>query len=95
MHCIEFKSAYVDRLPYSAVYKFAELDSADNIVFEEREKSSGVPLIKVKDRKIKSFCFVSMRKKQFSMPFLESTENEYLVGHPKWLICVSNSRQKA
>ena len=35
------------RFPDPSVYKFAEQDSNDNIVFEEREKSSGVPLIKV------------------------------------------------
>jgi len=34
------------RFPDPSVYKFAEQDSNDNIVFEEREKSSGVPLIK-------------------------------------------------
>jgi len=34
------------RFPDYSVYKFAEQDSANNIVFEEREKSSGVPLIK-------------------------------------------------
>jgi len=34
------------RFPDSRIYRFAEKDSADNIVFEEREKSSGVPLIK-------------------------------------------------
>ena len=35
-----------DRFPDSSVYRFAEKDSANNIVFEERERSSGVPLIK-------------------------------------------------
>eukprot|EP00092_Neocalanus_flemingeri_P012439 GFUD01013410.1.p1 GENE.GFUD01013410.1~~GFUD01013410.1.p1 ORF type:complete len:1387 (-),score=368.57 GFUD01013410.1:1178-5338(-) len=34
------------RFPNYSVYKFAEQDSTNNIVFEEREKSSGVPLIK-------------------------------------------------
>ena len=34
------------RFPDSSVYRFAEKDSPDNIVFEERERSSGVPLIK-------------------------------------------------
>jgi len=34
------------RFPDYSVYKFAEQDSPNNIVFEEREKSSGVPLIK-------------------------------------------------
>jgi len=34
------------RFPNPKAYKFAEEDSASNIVFEEREKSSGVPLIK-------------------------------------------------
>jgi len=34
------------RFPNPKVYKFAEEDSSTNIVFEEREKSSGVPLIK-------------------------------------------------
>ena len=62
MH-IEFKSAYVDRLPDSAMYKFAELDSADNIVFEEREKNSGVPLIKVKGGNI-IFLFYSDRSSE-------------------------------
>ena len=38
---------YLPRFPDYSVYKFAEHDSANNIVFEEREKSSGVPLIKV------------------------------------------------
>lgn len=38
------------RFPDYSVYKFAEQDSANNIVFEEREKSSGVPLIKVVNR---------------------------------------------
>ena len=34
------------RFPDPSVYRFAETDSADNIMFEEREKSSGVPQIK-------------------------------------------------
>lgn len=34
------------RFPSPSVYKFAEQDSSNNIMFEEREKSSGVPLIK-------------------------------------------------
>jgi hypothetical protein len=32
----------------SVVFRFSEVDSAANIMFEEREKSSGVPLIKVR-----------------------------------------------
>ena len=36
----------VDRFPDASSYRFAELDSPSNIVFEEREKNSGVPLIK-------------------------------------------------
>ena len=35
------------RFPPSDKYQFSETDSSDNIVFEEKEKSSGVPLIKV------------------------------------------------
>ena len=34
------------RFPDACAYRFAEQDSSNNIVFEEREKSSGVPLIK-------------------------------------------------
>ena len=36
------------RFPPSDKYQFSETDSSDNIVFEEKEKSSGVPLIKVR-----------------------------------------------
>ncbi len=36
------------RFPPSHKYQFAEKESPQNIVFEEREKSSGVPLIKVR-----------------------------------------------
>ena len=34
------------RLPDNHQYRFSEVDSAENIIFEEREKSSGVPIIK-------------------------------------------------
>ena len=34
------------RFPDASSYRFAEMDSSSNIVFEEREKNSGVPLIK-------------------------------------------------
>ena len=49
---MNFKSAVlftvfiVSRFPDASSYRFAELDSPSNIVFEEREKNSGVPLIK-------------------------------------------------
>ena len=45
--CIDLSNSICSfRFPDSRIYRFAEKDSADNIVFEEREKSSGVPLIK-------------------------------------------------
>lgn len=36
------------RFPPSDKYKFAEPDSSANLVLEEKEKSNGVPLIKVR-----------------------------------------------
>ena len=36
-----------DRFPPSDRYKFSEADATDNIVFEDPDKSNGIPLIKV------------------------------------------------
>ena len=63
------------RFPPSDKYRFAEPNTDENIVFEEREKSNGIPLIKV-------IIFVcNFLEKIVFFVFFDRINFTYKIGH--------------
>jgi son of sevenless-like protein len=65
------------RFPPSDKYRFSEPNTDENIVYEEREKSNGIPLIKV--------CRILFESK------LCSKESFVFAGWGWWMLCSINS----